>query len=332
MSPVGIAVVGAGPWGLTLARTFASLEQQVRLRWICELDRERRDRAAAAHPRTRITDAVDDVVADPDVAAVVVAVEAARHHAVGMQALLARKHLFVEKPLALRAHDAEELCATAAARGLVLTVGHLLLHHPAIARAQQLLGEGVLGEPLYFESRRMTTGAPRRPGSAWWSLAPHDVSLAIHLFGAPPLTVTAAGGAWDEAGDDNVASAVLGFEDGKTAHIHVGRFADDKRREVLLAGTRATLTFDELHPERALRLSAPDRDAAVVACERRDALLAQCRHFAACVARNDRNGGNGAHAADVARVLEAGERSMRGGGAAQRLVVSDGRRASFEAA
>ncbi len=268
MSPVGIAIVGAGPWGLTLAGAFASLEQ-VRLRWICELDGERRGHAAAAHPHTRITDAVDEVVADPDVMAVVVAVEAARHHAVGMQALLARKHLFVEKPLALRAHDAEELCATAAARGLVLTVGHLLLHHPAIARARQMLDEGVLGEPLYFESRRMTPGAPRKPGSAWWSLAPHDVSLAIHLFGALPLTVTAAGGAWDQAGDDNVASSVLSFDDGKTAHIHVGRFADGKRREALLAGTRATLKFDELHPERALRLSAPDHDSVVVAYERR---------------------------------------------------------------
>jgi predicted dehydrogenase len=331
MSPVGIALVGAGPWGLTLARAFASLEQ-VRLRWICELDSERRDRAAAAYPRARITDTVDEVVGDTDAVAVVVAVEAARHHAVGMKALLARKHVFVEKPLALRASDAEELCATAEARGLVLIVGHLLLHHPAITRARQMLEDGVLGEPLYFQSRRMTPGAPRTPGSAWWALAPHDISLAIHLFGALPTTVTAAGGAWDQAGDDNVANGVLAFEDGRTAHIHVGRFSDGKRRETLIAGTRATLRFDELRPERALRLSTPGGNPAVVSYEYRDALLAQCGHFAASVARRDRHSGNGAHATDVARVLEAGERSMRNGGAAQRLVVNDARGVSFEAA
>ena len=71
------------------------------------------------------------------------AVDSARHHAVGMRALLARKHLFVEKPLALRARDADELCATAGARGLVLTVGHLLLHHPAIGGRARCSRTGV---------------------------------------------------------------------------------------------------------------------------------------------------------------------------------------------
>jgi predicted dehydrogenase len=332
MSPVGIAVIGAGPWGMTLARAFASLEQ-VRLRWICDLDDERRARAAAAHPLAQATDAIDEVVADAGVNGVVVAVDAARHHVVGMRALLARKHLFVEKPLALRASDAKELCATARARGRVLSVGHLLLHHPAIMRARQMVEDGVLGRPLYFESRRVTPGAPRKPGSAWWALAPHDVSLAIHLFGASPVGIRATGGAWDRDGDDNVASAVLDFDDGKTAHIHVGRFADRKRREVMVAGTRATLSFDELQPERPLGLATLEQGAAaVVACERLDPLVAECRHFAACVARDDGRGGNGAHAVEVARVLEAGERSMRSGGTRQRLVASDTGGESFEAA
>jgi len=316
MPPVAIAVVGAGPWGLTLARAFAGIEH-ARLSWICELDAERRRRAGQAHPDVRLAETVDEVVADPDVDAVVVAVDSARHHAVGMRALVGHKHLFVEKPLALRARDADELCATAAARGLVLTAGHLLLHHPAIHQARQLLADEQLGEVLYFESRRVTPGAPRTPGSAWWALAPHDVSLALHLFGAVPMTVRATGGAWGSAGEDNVASAALEFRDGKTAHIHVARYGDGKQRQAMVAGTRATLTFDELRPEGALRLWTPDGGTRSVACEPVDPLLAQCRTFVACVARRDIRGGNGRHAAEVAMVLEAGERSMRDEGVVQ---------------
>ena len=106
-----------------------------------------------------------------------------------------------------------------------MTVGHLLLHHPAIRRARQIVADGALGEPLYFESTRETVGAPGRRGSAWWALAPHDVSLAIDLFAAVPVTVSATGGAFDERANDGVASAVLGFGDGRTAHVRVARFA-----------------------------------------------------------------------------------------------------------
>ena len=330
MRPVGIAVIGAGPWGRTLARAFAGVEH-VELRWICELDADRRARAGGEHPSTRLTDAVDDVVADPGVAAVVVAVDPGRHHAVGMRALLAHKHLFVEKPLALRASDAEELRATAAGRGLVLSTGHLLLHHPAVRRARELVDEGALGQLVYFASRRVSPGAPRKIGSAWWALAPHDVSLAIHFFGATPVAVSANGGAWGQGGEDNVASAVLDFEDGRSAHIHVGRFADGKRREAMVAGTVATLTFDELAPERSLGLWTPALGTTLIRCERFEPLLAQCRDFVRCVERRDAAAGNGAHAVEVARVLEAGERSMRDGGAAQALRPAAGG-ASFEAA
>src|SRR5262245_33821065 len=153
MLPIRITVVGAGPWGLTLTRAFARLPQ-VQVRWICELDDDRRARAGSAHPDARLTAELDDALGDPEVDAVIVAVEPERHHPVGMRALAAGKHLYIEKPLALTARDAEALCAAAGARDRVLTVGHLLLHHPAVVRARQIVTEGLLGEPLQFASRR----------------------------------------------------------------------------------------------------------------------------------------------------------------------------------
>jgi predicted dehydrogenase len=317
MVPTGIAVVGAGPWGLTLTSAFARLAQ-VEVRWICELEEERRGRASAAHPDARLTADLDDALRDPDVAAVVVAVDPARHHAVSVRALEAGKHLFVEKPLALSVADADQIRTLAVARGRVLMVGHVLLHNPAVRQARHIVANGRLGEPLAFASRRATLGRPRRPGSAWWALAPHDISLALHLFDALPTVVTAIGNDWNEAQEDNAATATLHFAGGRTAQIQVARFAASKRRDVTIAGTQATLTFDELAPaDQALRLWTPQEGAEVVPGERIDALRAQCLDFAACVAGGDAAGDNGAHAVDVVRVLEAGERSMRQHGSPQ---------------
>ena len=291
-------------------------------------------RAAAAHPRTRITDSVDDVVADPDVTAVVVAVEAARHHAVGMQALLARKHLFVEKPLALRAHDAEELCATA---GRARARAHRRTPAAAPPGDRARAADARRRRARRTALLRVATHDDRRAAQAGQRVV--GAGAARRLAGAAPVRHAAAdrhGGrrrTGIAAGDDNVASAVLGFADGKTAHIHVGRFADEKRREVLLAGTRATLTFDELAPG-----AGPATVRARPRRGRRRAVSVgtHCWRSAATSPRVSRATTVMAATAHTprtsSRVLEAGERSMRGGGAAQRLVVSDGRRASFEAA
>jgi len=336
MARTGIAVIGAGPWGLTLTGAFASLPQ-VQVRWIAELDPERRVNAGAVHPDARLTGDLDDALRDPEVAAVVVAVDPARHHAVGMRALAANKHVFVEKPLALSAHDAGAMCAAAAARGLVLTVGHLLLHHPAVSRARVILADAMLGEPLTFRSSRTTPGAPRRPGSAWWALAPHDISLALHLFAGLPTTVAATCADWGRSDEDNAAAAVLSFPGGRTAHITVARFAPRKRRATTIEGARAALTFDELATaDQTLRLRTPEGTVGLL-CDPVDALRAQCLQFVASVARGDARAGNGSHAVDVVAVLEAGERSMRCGGAAQRVAVDGAvaaplETASFEAA
>jgi predicted dehydrogenase len=337
MVPIGIAVVGAGPWGMTLAGALADL-RQMEVRWICELDDVRRGQAGAAHPRARVTGDLEEALRDPDVAAVVVAVDPVRHHAVAMRALEADKHLFIEKPMTLSTCDARDLCAVAATRGRILTVGHLLLHHPAVRRARMLVASDVLGEPLTFVSKRATPGAPRQPGSAWWALAPHDVSLALHFLGGHPTSVTAVGNERDRTEGDSAATALLHFAGGQTAHIQVARFAPSKRREMTIIGPKATLTFDELAaPDQALRLWTPNDGTSILPVEQADALRTQCMDFAASVARGDARAGNGAHAVDVVAVLEAAHRSMRREGAPQRLAVETAagatlEHASFEAA
>jgi len=216
--------------------------------------------------------------------------------------------------------DATELSALADARRRVLAVGHLLLHHPAVRRARKLIADGLLGETLWLEAARLAPGPARTAGSVWWTLAPHDVSLALHLFDAVPTQVTAVGGA-GAPGEELVVWATLHFDDGRLAHLHAARQAAEKRRGFSIVGTARALTFDELAAGGgALHLHDPTRvgngtHTDPVPVDVIDALGAQCRHFVSSVARGDTGAGNGKHALAVVRVLDAGARSMRAGGA-----------------
>jgi predicted dehydrogenase len=313
MAPLGIAVVGAGPWGLTLARALGRVEQ-ADLRWICDLDEGRL--AAATGLAARVTTRLDDVLADPDVAAVAVAVDLPAHHPVGLRVLRSRRHLLLEKPMASSAAEGRELLAAAAEAERLLTVGDLLLHHPVVRRVQKLTAEGVLGDAIYFASTRATPGPARAAGSTWWALAPHDVSLALSLLGALPVGVSAVGGAYTAPDHDNIASATLQFSGGRTAHLRVARFAGEKQRRFSLAGTRRTVTFDEIDEARPLAVwdGKGVETLPASALEAVDPLLSQCRAFVTSAVRGEVGAGNGEHALAVVRVLEAGARSMRLGG------------------
>jgi predicted dehydrogenase len=315
MRPVGIALVGAGPWGRTLGRAFAQVTG-TELRWICELDQERRTLAGEAHVGAQLAPDLEEALADPDVAAVAVAASPARHADLGLQVLEANRHLYLEKPMALTTASATALLSAAAHRNRVLVVGHQLLFHPAVRRAREVIASGAIGDTLYLSSTRETIGPPRAAGSAWWTLAPHDISVALQLLGRVPTTVSATGGAYAAPELDGIASATLGFSDGRTARVHVARFAAAKTRRLSVAGTRATLIFDELDGEAPLRILERGADAPKpIPVGEVDPLKAQCDHFVSCIRRDAPESEHGEQALSVVRVLEAGAQSMRAGGA-----------------
>jgi predicted dehydrogenase len=327
-SAVGVGVIGAGSWGLNVARAFARTKG-ARLRGICDLDPERLARAGSAHPEVALIADLEELLATPGIQVVVVAVDSPRHHAVARRALLAGRHVLVEKPMALSVAEGAELCELAALHGLVLMVGHVLLHHPGILRAREVIAAGDLGKVLYLHATRVGFGTVRPGESAWWSVAPHDVAVALHLFDAVPTLVSATGAGFLQTQQHDVAFGTLTFSDGRIAHVHVSWLAPEKRRLLTVVGSHKMLTFDETDRERPLRI----HDRTFVPAAARpgfigrageieaptlpvtEPLLAECEHFVDCIARGIRPRGDGATGLAVLRVLEAGERSMRAGGA-----------------
>ena len=242
-----VAVAGLGPWGANLARNFNEL---ARLAWVCDPSPERLEAAAARYPATRATSSFDELLADDAVEAVVVATPVPTHAELARRALAAGKHVFVEKPMALGADDAEALVALAEERGLALLPGHLLLYHPGVLKLKELVDAGELGQVLYVYGNRQNLGTIRQDENALWSLGVHDLSVILFLLDEEPSEVLARGESFLKPGVEDVVFCHLRVPSGKAAHMHLSWLDPHKMRRMTVVGTDKMAVFDDMELDR----------------------------------------------------------------------------------
>jgi predicted dehydrogenase len=244
---VTIGLVGVGFWGKNLARNFAEL---TRLKWVCDMDDAKLDAVRARYPGTQTTSAYEQILEDPDVDAVAIATPVVTHAELAKRALQAGKHVFVEKPMALRTSEAEELVELAEERNVVLMPGHLLLYHPGVAKLKELVDSGELGEVLYVYGNRQNLGQIRKDENALASLGAHDLSVILHLIGEEPVEVSARGRAFLRDGVEDVVFCYLAFPSGKVAHMHLSWLDPHKMRRMTVVGANKMAVFDDMELDR----------------------------------------------------------------------------------
>lgn len=326
-----VAVIGGGGWGKNHVRNFHQIDS-CRLKTVCDLDEGILARHRAVCDGLEITTRAEDVFGDADVDAVVIATDAPSHYKIARAALESGKHVLVEKPMTLVPDEAQALVAQAEAAGRVLMVGHLLEYHPCVLFLKDLVDGGDLGGLRYMYSQRVNLGVVRKDENAWWSLAPHDVSVILFLFGAAPTVVTAQGQDYLQDGVEDVVFAQLKFADGRMAHIHVSWFDPHKIRKMTLVGAEKMATFDDMEPAEKIRIYDKGVESAgtVVGYEQSldlrsgdivipktpggEPLRAECLHFLECVEKGRTPRSDGQDGLRVVQVLEAGQRSLEAGG------------------
>ncbi|NOY94139.1 MAG: Gfo/Idh/MocA family oxidoreductase [Deltaproteobacteria bacterium] len=328
--PIRVGVIGAGGWGQNHVRTFASLAG-AELTHVCDTSEDARGRATELAPEASVVDDAEQLFGDAALEAIVIASDASTHAELATRAMRAGKDVFVEKPLALDPRDAEALRDLSREKERVLMVGHLLLYHPAITRLHELVQEGRLGRLLHLHSERQNLGVLRRHENAWYSLAPHDLSIAHLLFGAEPESVVAQGACLvDVPGDvEDVVHAWLRYADGRVAQVASSWLDPAKTRRLTLVGTRAMAVFDDMLSEAKLTLHdadlsvPPDAGAAVrfargpmevVPLSFRSPLELECEAFLDSVRTREAPLADAQSGVAVVRALDAGQRSLRAGG------------------
>ena len=193
---------------------------------------------------------LDAVLNDPGFQLVVIATRHHEHADQVIRSLAAGKHVFVEKPPAMRAAEMEELVALAAERNLVLLPGHLLLYHPGVQKVKQLIDAGDLGEILCIYGNRQNLGVIRKDENALWSLGVHDLSVILHLLDEEPEEVWAHGNAFLNPGVEDVVFCYMRFPSGRIAHMHLSWLDPHKMRRITVVGKDKMVVFDDMALER----------------------------------------------------------------------------------
>jgi predicted dehydrogenase len=248
---VRVGQAGLGAWGQNLVRNLDVLAD---LRWICDAEGPRRDAFAHRFPNARSTSSYEEMLADSELEAVVLATPVPTHFALAKEALEAGKHVFVEKPPSMRAWEMEELVELSEERELVLMPGHLLLYHPGVRKLKELVDSGTLGDVLCIYGNRQNLGTIRKDENALWSLGVHDLSVILYLTGEEPSEVWAHGNAFLNPGVEDVVFCFLRFPSGKIAHLHLSWLDPHKMRKLTVVGRDKMVVFDDMELERKVTI------------------------------------------------------------------------------
>jgi predicted dehydrogenase len=332
--PVGVGMVGLGGWGKNLLRNFALLPE-ANLLWACDSDDDTRASHAAAHPGTRFTANIEDVLDDPQVEAVVLATPVPTHFELARRAIEAGKHVMVEKPMTWRVSEARELRDIVNASDRVLMVGHLLRFHPGVDKLRSLIDSGELGEVRYVYGNRVNLGVIRENENALWSLGVHDISVVLHLLDGDPVEVWARGEAYVRPNVEDVVFGYVKFSSGQIGHLHLSWLDPHKMRKMTVVGSRRMAVFDDMEPDRKVtvydkgpvvtpagQISTHTGDIHIPQIDRAEPLRLECLHFLHAVRSGERPRADVEEGLRVVEVLEAMQTSMERGGETISLGVS----------
>jgi len=333
--PVRVGVVGLGYWGPNLLRVLAD-DTEVDVTWMCDRDEERLRRAVRRYPAIRPTTDVEQVLADPDVEAVVIATPVFTHFTLAAASLRAGKHTFVEKPLAPSTALADELIALARHRGLVLLCGHTFVYSPPVRAVKKLLEAERLGRIYFASSSRVNLGLHQRDISVVWDLGPHDFSIFLYWLEESPDTIRTTGRDSVVPGIADVAFITMTFPSGIVANIELSWLAPGKLRRTVLVGSEKMVIYDDgtVEPIRLFdhgvvyrdpetfgeyHLSYRTGDIVSPKVDSYEPLSAELADFVRAIRSGDALTWQLALARDVVRVTEAADQSLRAGGAAVAL-------------
>jgi predicted dehydrogenase len=330
IASIRIAVVGYGYWGPNLARNFHQL-QGAELAYVVDQNADARARAQRLYG-CKTAERLDDILIDPALDAVVIATPARTHYTLARAALDAGKHVFVEKPLTMDVSEGEQLVAHARQSALTLMVGHVFEYNPAVAYIKQMIDADALGDLFYLYSRRVNLGRLQSDVNALWSIAPHDISIALHLLGQMPEAVRCQGASCLNGVVEDVVFLTMFFPNNILCHVHASWLDPSKTREMTVVGSQKMVVYDDVSAEGKVRVydkgafrkgdvtygdfqyKLHSGDILIPRLDMREPLQVECAHFVECIRTGNTPLTDGENGLRVLRVLAAGERSLRNDG------------------
>jgi predicted dehydrogenase len=335
---INVGVVGCGYWGPNLIRNFRSISD-CHLKVMCDLNEARLDHLGTLYPEVARERSFEHLIEDRDLNALVIATSVRSHYPMAKKALLAGKHVLVEKPMACSTAECEELIALAEKQGRVLMIGHTFLYSEPVRKIKEIVDNHDIGELRYISARRLNLGLFQKDINVAWDLAPHDISIILYIMQEMPHSVNCRGGAHITNGIEDVTCMSLHFSKERSAIIHSSWHDPRKVREMTIVGSKRMIVYDDVAaPEKIkihdVRVERPPHydtfaafhyayhygDTYCPYIKQDEPLRTECQHFIDCIRDNRMPLTNGATGLDVVRILEASSTSLKHDGAPVSLV------------
>jgi predicted dehydrogenase len=331
---INIGVVGYGYWGPNVARNFHSTAG-ANLIAVSDISEKRLVLAQNHYPFIKVMKDPVELIRSTDVDAVAIVTPVSAHFEMAKEALLAGKHIFVEKPFTSMSAQAKELIELAAKKNLKIMVDHTFLFTGAVKKIKEIIGSGELGKLLFYDSVRVNLGLFQHDINVLWDLAPHDLSIMDYVIPNKPIAISAHGSVHFGGKFEDIAYVAVEFEsNGFIAHFHVNWLSPVKIRKTLISGDKKMLVWDDLDPDEKIKVydrgvdikssngttkngvyellvSYRSGDVHIPKLNNIEALKAEAQYFVECVEKNQEPFNNGQAGLKVVRLLEAADESIK---------------------
>src|SRR5215813_9579017 len=330
---ITIGVVGCGYWGPLLVRNFRGLPN-CRLKAVSDLDIARVKHLCTLYSDLEGITAPQRLITACNLDAVVIATPVKSHYPLAKASLRAGKHTFIEKPMAMSSQECEELIDIAERNGLILMVDHTFLYSAPVRKIVEIVHAGDIGELRYINSRRLNLGLFQKDVNVAWDLAPHDISIILHILGEFPTAVNCQGNAHVTPQVEDVTNMSLVFPHKRFATIQSSWLEPRKIREMTIVGSRRMIVYDDLQTHEKIRIydvrierpphydtfaefhySYHYGDSYIPYLQQEEPLNLACRHFIDCIETNSAPISGGRHGLEMIRVLEGASASLKKNGA-----------------
>lgn len=204
MGKVKWGVIGAG--GIADRRTIPGmmLAKNAELVAVMEVNMDLAEKIRAKYNAKRAYDNAEALLADPEVEAVYIASPVIYHKAQAIMAAHAKKHVLIEKPIALTAEDGREVLAVCREQGVLAATGFMMRFHAYHQAMRKMIADGKLGQIVSCRAQ-LTCWYPEIPGAwrqvrnqsgggAMMDLAVHCIDLIQHVTGGKAVKVAALAG------------------------------------------------------------------------------------------------------------------------------------------
>lgn len=337
-SIVKIAIVGYGYWGPNLLRTFNENDRS-EVVVCCDTNPERLKIVKKKHPSVDITPDYNKVLNHPEVDAVVIATPLFTHYMLAKRALLANKHVWIEKPMTENSDQAKLIVELADKKKRIIQVDHIFLYTQAVAEIKRMIKSKEIGKPYYFDSVRINLGLFQSDNNVIWDLAIHDITIMCHLLEKKPKSVSVFGTSHIRDNLEDTAYLNFNFSEKVSAHVTVSWLSPVKIRKTIIAGSKKMVIYDDLETSEKVKIYdygvsllrgyRPESSTGgyqyrtgniqIPALVNKEALRAACEHFIDCIRYNRTPLTNGVEGLKTIQILEAANRSLRNNGGMEKI-------------